>query len=911
VFFRHTGRPPHRQNFLRDKRRVNAFYTIGVIGSWMLRIIQNNSGAGAKSYYSTADYYTEGQELTGVWRGQGAARLGLTGRVEQAAWDALCDNRDPNTGLPLTVRRKQNRTCGYDFNFHVPKSISLLYGLTRDQRILDAFRASVDDTMHLMEAEMKTRVRKNGKNEDRISGNFVYGEFIHFTSRPVDGVPDPHLHAHCFVFNSTFDQEENRWKAGQFKGQKQDAPYFEALFHSTMARRIAELNLPVMRTKKGWEIASLSKATLDKFSRRTALIEKEAKAKGITDAEQKSELGAKTRARKDKQLSMDDLRKEWMARLASDEQSGISELEQRIGDTPFLENLDRAQEAALLAIDHCLERKSVVPERTLLAEAIRRSIGDAKAETTERIVKQQPLILAEREGRRFVTTIEVLAQETQMIAFARNGRGSCPRLGSGHHVFKRNWLNEGQKRAVEHILNSTDRVMLLRGAAGTGKTSLMLEAVEGIEAHHHKVFTFAPSAEASRGVLASEGFKDAQTVARLLQDQSIQESVRNQVIWIDEAGLLGAKATAEVFDLADKFDARVILSGDRRQHSSVERGAALRLLENEAGLVPAEIKEIQRQKGEYRKCVQALSEGHTAEGFAKLEQLGWIREVPELERYELLARDYIAAIEAKKSALVISPTKLEGEWVTAEIRSELKRLGKIGSDERSFSVLTNANLTQAERADGVNYAPSDVLLFHQNAKGYRKGDRVVVGQDALPLDQAARFQAYHASTLSIAPGDIVRITRNGKTADERHALNNGSRYTVKGFTREGDIRFTNGWTVAKDFGNLASGYVVTSHASQGKTVDRVFVAQSSQSYPASSREQLYVSVSRAREQAVIFTDDKASLLEAVCHSDDRLTATEFVGERERGTTIQRMAGMASVKLDPTRTDRIREVTYER
>ncbi len=152
---------------------------------------------------------------------------------------------------------------------------------------------SVDDTMRLMETEMQTRVRKGGTNEDRISGNLTYGEFIHFTSRPVDGVPDPHLHAHCFVFNTTFDEHESRWKAGQFRGLKQDAPYFEAIFHSTMARRIAELNLPVERTKKGWEIAGLSKTTLDKFSRRTALIEKEAKEKGITDAHAKSELGAR------------------------------------------------------------------------------------------------------------------------------------------------------------------------------------------------------------------------------------------------------------------------------------------------------------------------------------------------------------------------------------------------------------------------------------------------------------------------------------------------------------------------------------------------------------------------------------------------------------------------------------------
>jgi conjugative relaxase-like TrwC/TraI family protein len=168
----------------------------------MLRIIQNNSAAGAMSYYSTADYYSEGQELLGQWRGQGAERLGLAGGIDKATWDALCDNRDPMTGLPLTARRNQDRTVGYDFNFHVPKSVSVLYGLTQDNRILDAFQTSVDETMRDIEREMKTRVRMNGKNEERTTGNMAWGEFTHFTSRPVDGVPDPHLHAHCFVFNA-------------------------------------------------------------------------------------------------------------------------------------------------------------------------------------------------------------------------------------------------------------------------------------------------------------------------------------------------------------------------------------------------------------------------------------------------------------------------------------------------------------------------------------------------------------------------------------------------------------------------------------------------------------------------------------------------------------------------------------
>ena len=185
--------------------------------------------------------------------------------------------------------------------------MSLLYATTRDERILDAFRDSVDDTMHDIEAEMAARVRKGGKNENRITGNMAWGEFVHFTSRPVDGVPDPHLHAHCFVFNTTFDEKEQAWKAGQFRDLKRDAPYFEAVFHSRLADQLADLGLPIERTKHGWELGGVGKSLIEKFSRRTAEIEEKAREIGIDDAEAKSELGAKTRGRKQKDLTFPEL----------------------------------------------------------------------------------------------------------------------------------------------------------------------------------------------------------------------------------------------------------------------------------------------------------------------------------------------------------------------------------------------------------------------------------------------------------------------------------------------------------------------------------------------------------------------------------------------------------------------------
>lgn len=864
----------------------------------MLRITQNNSPDRAKSYYSTSDYYSEGQELVGVWKGKGAARLGLSGTVGREDWDALCENRHPATGETLTPRTKRERRVGYDFNFHVPKSVSILYGLTCDERILDAFRASVEATMEDIEAEMQTRVRAGGRNEDRTTGNMVIGEFVHFTARPVEGLPDPHLHAHCFVFNTTWDDHESRWKAGQFASLKRDAPFFEAVFHSRLARRLEELGLPTQRTKQGWELAGVPQSAIEKFSRRTALIEETAREKGVTDPQAKGELGAKTREKKQKDLTLDELRGEWMSRMTADELAALEGVKGRLGMESLPEDGREAREASLHAVGHCFERSAVVPERTLLAEAMKRAVGKASPESVARSLAGEHLVVAERKGRRLATTRSVLEEETRMLAFARNGRGTCRPLGEPDRALTRGWLNDDQQRAVRHVLESNDRVILVRGAAGTGKTTMMKEAVEGVEAGGKRVFVFAPSADASRGVLREvEGFASADTVARLLVDERLQARIAGQVIWIDEAGLLGSRMMGRVFDLAERLHARVILSGDRRQHSSVERGAALRLLEEEAGLVPAEIREIQRQRGDYREAVRALSEDRTEDGFRELDRLGWIREVGETERYKALAEDYVATVEEGKTALVVSPTHLEGEWITDEIRARLKQAGKLGEGERTFLALESANLTGAEKADPLNYAPGDVLVYHQNAKGHRKGERVIVGDEPLPLDQTERFQVYRPSVLPVAPGDVLRITRNGTTADGRHRLNNGAQYMVRGFDAGGNIVLANGWTVSKDYGHLAHGYVVTSHASQGKTVDRVFIGQSSDSLPASSREQFYVSVSRGREQATVYTDDKEALLEAVSRSDDRLTATEFVAERdlrERATTLQRLERLAAV-----------------
>ncbi len=849
----------------------------------MLRITQLQSAKGAKGYYAASDYYSEGQELVGMWGGKGAGRLGLEGTVDKFSFDRLCDNLHPKTGEPLTVRTRSERTVGYDFTFSVPKSVSLLYALSGDEDILDAFRAAVDETMREIETEMKTRVRTEGQDSDRITGNMVWAEFIHTTSRPIGGIPDPQLHAHVFAFNTTFDVEEDRWKAGQFRELKRDAPYFQAAFRVRLAGKLQELGFGVERKRDDFELAGMPADVIKRFSRRTAKIEAEAKEQNITDPDRKAELGAETREKKDKTIGLERLRLEWDGRLTDDERrvlAGVHAREQALAPAA------KGEAGAVdYAIEHSYVREAVVPERKLATEALKRGLGTVTVNSVLDELNTRPLIRSEIEGRQMATTEEMLALERHLIDFAREGRGRCRPLGDTERPCSLAWFNDGQKAAVRHVLGSRDQVMIIRGAAGTGKTTLEREIGDALAEAGHPVVALAQSVKASREVLRQEaGFASADTVARFFKDDAMQQSAMDGVILVDEASQLGTRDMNQLFAVAERIGARVLLVGDRRQHRSVTAGEPLRLLEESAGLRVAEVTEILRQQGDYKRAAEALSEGRIAEGFEELDRLGWIKEVEDGERYQQLASAYLATIADRKpngeyrTALVVSPSHAEADRITAAIRAGLKKREKLG-EEREIMAWVSPHWTDAEKTDPTLYELGDMLQFHQNAPAYTKGDRLIIGEDVTPPTKLAnRFEVYHPVKLALAVGDRVRITAGGKTKDGKHRLVNGSVYAVERFTKRGDIVVNGGWVIDRDFGHLTHAYAVTSHASQGATVDRVFVGLSSESFPATTDRTAYVALTRGKEQAQVYTDDRDELLKAISRHDEPLSATEVAGQ---------------------------------
>jgi ATP-dependent exoDNAse (exonuclease V) alpha subunit len=556
-----------------------------------------------------------------------------------------------------------------------------------------------------------------------------------------------------------------------------------------------------------------------------------------------------------------------------------------------------------LAIEGSFERSSVVSQRRLEAEVLRLGIGRVTVQDVGRLSHRDPRLVAAWDND--VTTQTVLEEERAIIGLVKAGQ----RRVEPWDETAANWepsdprLNEQQVAAIRHVLSSSDQWTAIRGAAGTGKTTMMREAVPVVSAFaEREVAVFAPSAAATE-VLRGDGFT-AETFQMLMHSAALQAETAGKILWIDEAGFLSSRQMLWLAKYAAEHNSRVILTGDPHQHHAVERGDMLRILVKADAVRVAELTQIQRQTDpELRAAVHALSTGEIGRGFEMLDETGRITEIEDdSERDFALVQKHLKALAKGQSSLVVSPTHTEAQNVAEKIRESLREGGTIGAEERTLRRLVNTGWTYAERRDATHYQAGQVVEFHRGswsvAEEREKRVRFNRGEQWLVVDarenkvlvehngrrawlsttRANDFMAYEQQELRLSVGDIVRVTKNHLSSDGVTLLNNW-RFGIESIT-ENELLLSNGAKVdLRRPLHLDQGYAVTSHSSQGQTVDQVLVAAPVRSMDLVSAIMFYVGVSRARHQVQVFTDSRVALLEAVEENlGVRTAAVEAMGE---------------------------------
>lgn len=909
----------------------------------MLRIAPpTKDSVSAKNYFdrdkNPSDYFFLDQDQ-GIWTGKLAERLGLSGVVQKEHYDRMCDHFHPLKDKPLTARRNLSRRVGTQIVFTLPKSISILAVLNKDERIFSLLRNAATETLALMEEHAGTRIRRGGQNHTQRTGEWASAMFIHTTSRPSKSgePPDLDLHLHAMTFNATVsDEDQSRRKALDLTHVYHDLPFYQAVYHSIVSRGLDQMGIGIERRgiePVAYEVASITRDMILKFSNRTQQIEAEAKRLGITDPKVKDRLGGSTRLPKNEsEWSESALMKSWWDRLPPEERHRVNNAGQWGRVTPI--SPERCVDAA---IEHCFSRQSVVQDRRLMEYALRRGVGSVTLDQIEEELDRRDWWSTTNEqGHRLLTTPEMADLERTLLTKVRDGRGQCDPLGELQNDGKLRdgrTLEEYQYQATSQLLASTDRISVLIGKAGVGKTTMMHAVRDGIEAGKKKVIALAPSAEASRGTQRSEGFKDATTVAEFLDNPDLQRKARGQVIWCDEASMLGVKDMDVLVQTAAKLKARLILSGDTGQHRAVNAGDALRLVVEHGKTRPVRLSQIRRQQNKvYRAAVDLISRGKMASAWTKLDELGAIVEHDdERRRHHELAREYVTALQNGESVLAISPTHAEGRKVTEHIRTHLKVHGMVSGPERKVSFHRNLHLSTDEKKNVAAYEPLQKVFFHKAAPGIKSGSRFevkgvhgdqvwvsptgAIGLRGLPLKYADRFSVYRPEQIAIAKGDLLKITQNTTTIDKKHRLNNGSIYRCSGFDRHGNIRVepqkksrrkSKPLTLAKDNGYLNHGVCITSMASQSKSIDTILGAIGPESLAAMSQKAWYVMVSRGKKRCKLFMEDAGRVQQVITGTDDRMLATELIKNRGIRERLEQAQWLRRLKTLPAWADRKRD-----
>lgn len=922
----------------------------------MLSVQPLKSAQGAADYYAAAFNYYAGDAQALRWLGEGCAHLRLAGIVQKEQMLALLEGQLPN-GQVLKNKTGEHRP-GFDMTFSAPKSVSILIGLQADPNLEKLHDIAVERAIGHIEKEFaQARVVIDGKVYFVNTGNFVIAAFRQPSSR----ANDPATHTHAVTMNITFTDEDGKARSlasdihghqGVVEQLQQHVTYAGLIYRTEYANLLKPHSYRLEDVGKGmFEIEGFPKEILREFSTRRVEIEEKMEKEGWEGARLASKATLLTRNAKEEH-DIHVLRADWQKR-ADDLGFDAKGFVQSHKDVETSKNLGffstlkeklferfygkedlaalKAKEAVFVAIETISQQTSVFEIRQLKEAALKHSLAGRAIVSIEAIdkeiqqnVKKQTLYQATDPitNQPMLTTPWALTLETETLSRIAINQGILKPIANTHTVLQAQKsyeasasfpLTASQKNALMHVFTSEDRFNAIQGYAGTGKTT-MLQLTSQIA--EKRGFTLRGTAVTSSAVnelrqkagIHSDVFPIIHQELLKAPNQSLQKTL----YILDEASMLSTIQGHELIKLIEKKGARLLLTGDNDQLSSVKCGRIFGQSQ-EYGIATCKMTDIIRQTN--TKAMGAVRDAINRELYDSLQKLDEVREVKTHdERIETIAKHWLALSHAvRERTLLFAPTHANRHDITTIIRDGLKKEGTLNGEEHLINTLKPKATEEIQYHHMQYYQKGDILRFNLQLSKCRiqsgdyltvetitekhranktiplinsEGKPVLFRLKDLPEYKATRaglnrlIEFYEPKELRLCKNDQVLITRNNNKA----GLVNSALGQVKSisgheitllFEKDNEEKtFPLG---SPELKHLDYGYVLTNMKVQGK--DKVYALGLIESYNkfSATLRNYYVQVSRAISRITLITDDKGRLCKALELNDDtKKSALDYV-----------------------------------
>jgi Mrp family chromosome partitioning ATPase len=826
----------------------------------------------------------------------------------------------------------------------------------------------------------------NPKGDPVRTEHLTYAMFQHDTSRKLD----PQAHIHVVIANLT--KVDGDWRALHNEALWKNNSIIGSVYHAELRALVEKLGYETRLTGKHgqFEIEGVPQDVLAAFSRRREEILAKSAEIGIVTPQGRDAVVVRTRDAKVNLEDRDALRAEWRERaegLGFDGQAAVAAAElranaasmsplgfdalrqfaaqvaewfRRVGEwlrprdpllTQGIERLtmDLPQTAAEVAVASAIrilgQREAAFPmdevKRTALDLGIKGvTITDVERRMAELV--EDGLVLYGASWRRdgsfgYVTTPEHVAEERSLLAGIDAGRGAGAVVLKPARAAARlqeqtadRPLGAEQLAAGILALSSADRIVVIQGVAGAGKTSL-IAAVAQVAQREGKQILGLAQANTMVAMLMDEAGIPAKTVSSFVHAHlsaalagegetfdASRATLKNTILVLDEASLVANKPMNDLVTIANRFGVdRLVMIGDRAQLQPIDAGKAFTLIQSHEPAM-ARMEVSHRQRTEHMKAVAALT--RAGEFSSAFEVLGdRVVGLKDTDFREAAAKKWLelSAEEREQTTLYASGREIRS-FLNTYVQQGLKAEGVLRGDGVAITTIVSVNLTREELRYAENYRQGQLVEVIAKGKpaGLAMGEYEMV--KAMPSgivklrDQAGQQVLFWPSKLDPAEtrdlvvlsqrepihlyeGDRIRWTVN----DKNRGLLNSAKAEVLSIGNSGvEVRTADGKTLLLEHGDrmlsrLALDYALNMHRAQGMTTDRGIGVMHSGERNLSNQRLAHVMATRVRDDLTIFTNSRDKLLATIdANPGNKASAIEHLGEAAASGLAQG-SGMAA------------------